>query len=58
MWSGSTRTRSLVGSPQARRASYAVLCLVALVPVAALGVYVVVSLRRVPAQDQGGSSPV
>ena len=39
-------------------ASYAVLCLTALVPVVALGAYVVVSLRRTPAQPQGGSSPV
>lgn len=38
--------------------SYSVLCLVALLPVAALGVYVVVSLRRLPAAPQGGSSSV
>ena len=39
-------------------ASYAVLCLAALVPVVSLGAYVAISLRRTPAQPQGGSSPV
>ncbi len=38
--------------------SYAVLCLVALVPVIALGGYVASSLRRLPASPPPGSSPV
>ncbi|HET7902423.1 MAG TPA: MFS transporter [Candidatus Nanopelagicales bacterium] len=37
--------------------SYALLCVVGLVPVAVLGAYVLVSLRTQP-PDQGGSSPV